>query len=719
MHAIPALRQSDVAFATPVGSNRRSRLMPEVQALRALAVTIVVVFHVWPDVLPGGFLGVDVFFVISGFLIGSHLFREVHQTGTLSLTWFWARRIRRILPAAMVVLIAAVLTTLWVVPRTMWPDTFLQAGSASVYVVNWVLAFQSVDYLGAEDPPTIVQHFWSLSVEEQFYILLPLVLVIAIFLVRTIVNRVALTRAVLRIGLAVIVLGTAASFVYSTSITIYAPNFAYFDTFARAWEFGCGVILGAIAVIAPRWFESVRQHPILGRSRLLTVLGLVVILVVATSIDGSTLFPAPLALIPVAGVILVILGGFSTSTSIGPLLGMRPVQFLGDISYSTYLWHWLVLTWFIYWRGYAPGLVGGIAILAATGVLAWLTKIFVEDPVRRSRALGRRRWPAYTLAATSAAVVVTLVASLSVITAPRAAGVVERDDCYGASAMLSGAACAEPFAVDEATDFAAAAADLDTSRWCLTWYTEEWRTCELGDPAATNGVLALVGDSYAASYAVAFDEFFSAHGWKVETFTRFGCPGLAFADPELSASDLSAQESINCRTWSDRVREEILSRDDITAVVFINRPPGRPKSPEEASRSVQPGDVEKSWDLLVAKGKKVVTVRTSPDLDVGKVPTCLALNVANPALCARPRSEVVAWAPEDDALAAGVAGVTSIDMTDAFCDSAMCFPMIGGVVVYADERHVSGRYSRSVLDYLGPALLDAFAGRGSGSTSTG
>ncbi len=154
------------------------------QALRALAVGLVVVYHVWPKRLPGGFIGVDVFFVISGFLITSHLLREVTRTGTLSVTRFWARRIRRLLPAAFVVLLACFVLTVTCVPQAYWPRSFVEIAASALYVENWVLAANSVDYLAAANQASIVQHFWSLSVEEQFYIVWPWLIVLALVVAR-------------------------------------------------------------------------------------------------------------------------------------------------------------------------------------------------------------------------------------------------------------------------------------------------------------------------------------------------------------------------------------------------------------------------------------------------------------------------------------------------------------------------------------------------------
>src|SRR3954469_3494010 len=152
-------------------------MRPEIQGLRALAVALVLVFHLWPGALPGGFVGVDVFFVISGFLITQQLVQEAATEGRVSLAWFWARRIRRILPEAWTVLIVSLLLVVTVLPTVTWPANLADIRAAAAYVANWQLGARSVDYLGGEASPSLVQHYWSLSVEEQFYLLWPLLVV--------------------------------------------------------------------------------------------------------------------------------------------------------------------------------------------------------------------------------------------------------------------------------------------------------------------------------------------------------------------------------------------------------------------------------------------------------------------------------------------------------------------------------------------------------------
>src|SRR4051812_10156050 len=232
------------AWVGPTGAGRRRAVdqmptgrrafRPEVQALRAVAVAAVVLYHLWPHAVPGGFVGVDVFFVISGFLITQQLAEESLTTGGVSLTRFWARRVRRILPAAFTVLAASIGIALWLMPQEMWQSNLDEIRAAALYGENWLLGTNAVDYLAAENTPSLVQHYWSLSVEEQFYLVWPLLVLLA----ATAARRARLkASAVLGLTLGVAFL---VSLVVSVVWTRADPPMAFFATPTRAWEFAAG-----------------------------------------------------------------------------------------------------------------------------------------------------------------------------------------------------------------------------------------------------------------------------------------------------------------------------------------------------------------------------------------------------------------------------------------------------------------------------------------------
>lgn len=684
----------------------------EVQALRALAVALVVAYHVWPQKLTGGFIGVDVFFVISGFLITAHLMREYENHGRISLTQFWARRIRRLLPAAFAVLASCVVAVFVILPEVVRVESLRQIAAASVYVVNWMLAFDAVDYLAAGNNATLVQHYWTLSVEEQFYVAWPLLLVGVGWLVARLRKRHGASRSVAFFGwtaLAVVV----ASFAYSLYLTWFSPSFSYFSTATRAWEFAAGALLAVVVALRPALLARLRDSAIGSRSGLVTIAGVAVISVSALLLNGALPFPGFFAALPVIGTLLVIMGGMPAWRPVSALIRLRPVQFTGDVSYSLYLWHWPVITIFVTLQGRPPTTPEGLAIVALSVGLAAATKYFVEDPARRASFFTRSRRPAYLLALSGAIVFVVLSVSVGgAITrqadAERAAyddQILDSTGCFGANALLGSGECPDAFRLDSTVNLTAATTDLNTQDWCLTWRDEDWKSCELGDPTGSAGTIALVGDSHAAAMTAAFDEYFRDRGVRVITYTRFGCSGLNQGLAGATDSTEQGGYEFACRQWSERVRSEIAGRSDIDQVVYLNftsgyiASGGRPPQYE-----LTPADIAETWSEMIASGKTVTVVRDLPKTNGEDVPACLSTRVGVNAPCSTSRALDVFDDPQVAAVPLTEGAVEQIDLTDGFCDPTTCYSVIGGVVVYADSNHIGGTYARTLMQYLGPQL---------------
>ena len=693
---------------TEVGARR---FLPEVQALRALAVAAVVIYHVWPHRLPGGFIGVDVFFVISGYLITAHLMREYESTGRISLSRFWTRRIRRLLPAAFVVLAACVVLVFTVLPAVVREETLRQIAAASAYVLNWVLAFDAVDYLAADNAPTVVQHYWTLSVEEQFYIAWPVLLVLVALAV-TAVRRRRVAAASLAgwsaLGVVVLSLG------YSIFLTWFSPSLAFFATTTRAWEFAAGGLLAAIMLRWPHLIQRIRDAQLVRRTSLFTIAGTGLIVAATLLLDGDSPFPGYRAALPVAGALLVILGGQPHGLGIGRIVNWRPVQFVGDISYSVYLWHWPILLTLVILAARRPTIWEGLGVVALTLILAAATKYLVEDPGRRARLLQRRRG-AFGLAAGGVIVFLAIWGGTTAVLsqqveaerAAQEAAIADTAGCFGANAMLGSSDCPERFVLQPDVDLNAAAHDLAYKEWCLTGVDQDWLSCEFG---AENGSQrwALVGDSHAASMIEAFDEYFAARDITIVTFMRNGCEGYRFPSGAAALTE-EDQRNADCLVWSDRVRAELDSRDDISAVVYLNRTGlygGRTDD-----RRLTPEDIVATWQGVLDTGKRVVVIKDWPATEGESIPACLASHVGETAPCSVPLDVGMPPDPQDAAVDALDGQVDMIDLTDAFCDDNRCFSVIGDVVVYADHNHISGTYSRTLMPYLGPALIESLSDR--------
>ena len=678
-----------IADAVKPGSPPREprALRPDIQALRALAIAVVLAYHLWPESVRGGYVGVDVFFVVSGFLITTHLLAEVRRRGTVSLSAFWARRIRRLLPAASVVLAFCLAAMFAVVPPSLWQRTVTEVAASALYLQNWVLGAGSVDYLGADGAPTLVQHFWSLSVEEQFYLVWPVLIV----LVALLAGR---RRSVAAIC-AVLVLVAVASLVFSILETQRSQPSAYFHTFARAWEFAAG---GLLAFVPSRLRERMPAPALTG----LAAVGAGLVLASVLGFDASTPFPGSAALVPVLGTALVVLAAPS-----GRIVSAPPVLWLGAVSYPLYLWHWPLIVLTPYLFGVSSSGPASLAILALGLLLAWLTKRVVEDrrAVRSPHRGGRRG--AYSLAAGLAAVMVVAgVATSGALQSSAAAA--ERaavqsfasDPCYGAAAMLPGADCARPYAVPADLDTAYAAGDKGSLAMPCSSTGVTVTACEFGELEHPVRTLALVGNSHAGHLVAGLDAYGLEHGWKVVLMRKTGCTGASTAP----------QTESGCAEWTRAVLDGILARDDIDTVVYATNDDALHyvggDGVAEADIAEVEADVAGNLGALLAAGRQVVAVGDVPGA-ADAAPDCVYLNRSTYDPCATARE------PERDNVVAAAArsidGVGFIDLDPYFCDDEKCHSVIGGAVVYLDEHHLTASFSRS----LGPMLGAAIAAGGS------
>lgn len=683
----------------------------DIQALRAVAVLLVVVYHLWPSRLSGGFVGVDVFFVISGFLITGHLVKEIDKTGTISITSFWARRIRRLLPASFVVLLAALAATLLVLPRSVWNQTLVEIGASAVYAVNWVLAFNATDYLGAENAPSIVQHFWSLSVEEQFYILWPLLIIGALGLVRLVLRSREMgaesRRRVVVITLGVVVV---VSFVVSILETARDQPFAYFATPTRAWEFGLGGLIAVMPGVASRMGTA----PTAARVAL-SWLGLGAIVGAAVLFDGDTAFPGYLALLPVIGTVAVILAG-PVRAPVSPMVvgGLWPVQVLGDLSYSVYLWHWPLIVLYPYVREHSPGLVGGLAIVVLTVGLAWLTKRFIEDPVRGGTFWTTGRVRSYAFAGAGALTICALVALPLTVLAIQKQAYLDRVDaalaggepCFGAAALASGSECENPFDVPPGLDVAAAATNggVITNEDCFTKATEGsvLKVCSLGstDPGAEG--IALVGNSHARALASGLDEYATSMNWRFDTYLRQSCLGVV---TEPTAGDPDSA----CLDWTKETISRIVVDESLGTVIFQSYAYATPPEFTAEDTARYETNVLATWKRLTDAGKAVVVVSDVPGTRPQDAPTCILDSGVQSDPCALPRN-VATTGNALYALAGRTPGITTIDLDRYFCTEEECHAVIGGVVVYFDAHHITAAYARTLAPYFGAQLSDVVFG---------
>lgn len=671
---------------------RNDGLRRDIQALRAIAVASVLLFHLWPDRLTGGYVGVDVFFAISGFLITSRLLVEIDATGRVRPGQFWARRAKRLVPASASVLLTVALAVVIAVPRHLWRQYLDEVIASTLQVENWLLAHNSVSYHATNNSPSPTQHFWTLSVEEQFYVALPLLLLAAVAVAR------AVGRHPRSVVLTVLVAVVSCSFGYSIWLTATTPTVAYFSTLTRAWEFGLGALLALAG-------EVRRLH------RALPWLGMASIVTACVVFDASTEFPGIAAAAPVIGTLVVIRWG--QGSSFDRLGGFGPVALLGRVSYAAYLWHWPLIVLVPYVTHRALGTVDKAGIAAATVLLAWLSTAFVEDPIRfRPGLLGQRR-PLTVAAWCGAAMAIVLTTSAAALHTQTARDrelatearqlVAEVPACLGAQAMdptlapcdnpdLSGVLIPDP---------ARATADDDNMADCWGSDSSGLKVCPLGPRTGYRKHLLAIGDSHNNTLIGVYRRVAEHNNWRIDVHGVGGCY-LTTAEPHRSSEAANS----GCRSWRTAATAAARAEpyDAIIVTHSTTQSPIRPGPGETLDEAATRGLVE-AWRNL--PDVPIVVIRDNPSMPAS-VLTCVSEHRGTAAQsCAVPRPQAV---PAFDAQAAAVRQVPRahlVDVTSFYCTPDVCPPVIGNVLVYRDTSHITATYAATLTPYIEPQIVDA------------
>lgn len=721
------MQHADSLSSTEEQQNRRpeqNRFRPDIEGLRAVAVLAVVLFHADIPGTSGGYIGVDVFFVISGFLITGMLWREASTTGTVQLARFYGARARRLLPASAFVGVFIMAGSAILLPP-LQARIIIEDGIASaLYVSNYRFILQGTEYHAVITPPSPFQHYWSLGVEEQFYLLWPALILGTAWLIRRVRRRTNVeATAGPRPYLTVLALVAAASFALSLVVTNWAPIVAFFSLPTRAWELAVG---GLVALTARQWGRlPTRTAAVIGW------IGLGVILVACTQLTATTPYPGSAALAPVLGATLVIGAGCALPTKgCGRFLALRPMQAIGRVSYSWYLWHWPVLMVALW--SVAPftghGLwLGVLGALFSLG-LAALTLRFIENPLRVTPRI--RRSPRLSLVLGGAVTMVAVCVGVAVLPPnPVGRGEPSAPMTLTASPARAGSgidaydiAVHQIFAQVQAA--VAASADLkavpsnlqpplaDTSRrtpaasnGCVLGYFEVTQPeCSAGDTASKTTV-AVLGDSNAAMWNPAFEQFAGDRHWRLETLTKAVCPmlDLPIINPIVS------REYTECARWRTQIISRLQAEHPQLIVLSMLRRYGA-----RFGWAVGFTSYEKPWlDSLTrlvkelgATGAQVLVLGPIPDPG-SVVPNCLSVHLNDATHCSPPTSTPVnraGIAAESAATTAG--GGQYADITDLFCTSQRCPVIVGNTLVYQDESHLTSQSSRA----LAPAI-EALADR--------
>jgi peptidoglycan/LPS O-acetylase OafA/YrhL len=680
----------------------------DVQGLRAVAVLLVVLCHAGVSFLKGGYVGVDVFFVLSGFLITGILLSRATKKGYVSLSDFYVRRARRILPAAALTLVATDIAAYYLLNFVRAREAVSDSIWASVFAANIDFARQGTDYFAQGQPPSPIQHFWSLAVEEQFYLVWPALLSVVLFGAVGIGRRRSrgqgqvITAAAMRRLFAVIVAAAVASLVWSVHFTNLHPVAAYFSTFARAWELALGA---ALAIAAPH----LRRLPaVLGAT--LGWLGMAGIVCSAVFYSDTTRFPGYAALLPTIGAALVIgvgIGEKQSRLGIGRVLSLRSLCYVGDRSYAYYLWHWPVLVIAVQYAGHDFSVGRKLALMFGAFLLSILSYDLFENPIRHMRwraPIGAMLWPA-------AAGAVLLVAAITLGAIDSKASRLE-----AASAAVKPAALQDP---DAAPDVAAANSkalravtaavraakrgapipspltpavgdllkDVYTfPQGCTPREGESSSNiCRLGDTTSQK-TLVVFGDSHMQVWMPTVLRMANSDGWVVLPIVKSAC---------TPPSWLSYPKRPECPAWYRwAVKQAKAIHPDVTLVTGDWNPHTNP-----------PAAVKAIWNLTTSmrRSSKTVIVLGDPPAQRRQPVDCLLAPHATMKTCSTKVTRTQLYGNLTIAAAAKKHHVAYMNSMGWFCGRIskrlvyLCPLVVNRTITHRDKDHVSSTYALELL----------------------
>lgn len=619
--------------------------IPHIEGMRALAVALVLGAHAKLPLLTGGFVGVDIFFVISGYLITGLLVSELEETGQVNFAEFYARRLRRLLPLFLVVLITTALAAAFVLPRLQHPQQAAAGFWAALWLSNIHFALGDVDYFGPGADTNLYLHTWSLGVEEQFYVLWPALL--ALIWKKALRYPHRQTRVTMRI---VLLISGCASIALSPSL----PMWAFYLMPSRAWEFALGAIV---------WL-AVRNRTISRRfGAIAGWIGIVLILGAATLFDHASSYPGWRAVLPTVGAALLLISESWVKTA----LSIAPMQALGRVSYGLYLWHWPMLLLGAELMPHS-GLQLQLFLLAATWALAILTYHLVEAPARAFKLRPSR----FMISALATIVATTLL-------------------------FAHWEKSTQEWLTQETRVKRIFSAKSDAPiiyfMGCDAWYNNaDLEICRFGSQTARN-VAVMMGDSIGLQWFPAAKEVFRELGWSLLVITKSSCP---MVDEPVFYQRIGRTYT-ECSEWRTKALEAVKKiRPD---VLLLGSSAGYSFNDQEWER----GSTRVLASLAPSTGR-IYLIRPTPTLP-SDGPSCLVKALDIPA--DTDRGAACTWASstvEHDlrvwnlltSVARRFDNVTTLDLNDFVCPEATCRAEREGLIVFRDTMHITATFARTL-----------------------
>lgn len=650
------------------------RFRPEIEGLRIVAALLVAVYHIWMQRVSGG---VDVFFVVSGFLITASLLSKAAEDGTVNFLEYMMGLAKRLFPAAFTVLLTIIITSYFILPETQWTQTIREVFASALYYENWQLALSNTDYLDQTNEKSPVQHFWAMSIQGQFYLIWFFVIMGALWIGQILKKE---SRKTLFITLAML---SAISFAFSIYLTSLNQPWAYFDTRTRVWEFAAG---GLLFLFISRIRIPAHLSGILGWA------GLAALVSCGLLLDVGGRFPGYIALWPVAAAILVLVAGENpTRFGVEKFLGSKPMRKLGGYSYGLYLWHWPIVAFYYVVRGTRDiPIVHGILIILVSFALSWAVTTVVEGPIRKMK-VKRNHHPKVASA-------LLVLAAPVIIANTLWNGALQDSIARSATASVhdfpGAMAVAEDMDIsyDSNTPLLPSPANLEidvADSYEIGCHHEEGQeelpVCEYGDTEDPEYEVVLVGGSHVVPWLGTLETFVEEEGIKIYNITKISC--------RFNGEGVGEEMSPDCRDWNQMAKEKVIElQADLT---IVNTDVGTPTVPE-----VEPERME-LYRELEAEGIEIFGIRNNPRplFDMNR---CADPKHIDDDQCIISAEEYVPQPSKWDRVEDKPSNVTEYDYSEYFCPDGICPAIIGKTIVYFDGFHMSNSYAES----LGPILKD-------------
>lgn len=640
--------------------NIERKFRPEIEGLRVVAALLVAVYHIWFHRVSGG---VDVFFVISGFLITTSIISTINKTGEYQFWPYISKLLKRLLPSGFFILGVTLILSLFFLPESILGKTIREVFASMFYYQNWQLAISSTDYLDASQMKSPVEHFWALSIQGQFYIIWFLLFTVILWLIKK--YKLSNARKLINTILGILFI---VSLSYSIYLTAVNQPFAYFTTFTRVWEFALG---GLLCVN----LSSIRLNKVI--ATVLGWLGLVGLIVTGIIFDVSSMFPGYIALWPMTCALFIVIAGTQDTTfGVKRFLGSPFMVKLGGISFGIYLWHWVLLEFYRYNVQDTPGIIAGTLIIVISIILSALMTRFIENPIRHadSNAFSFKRIG--VLGSINILLIATLLTG-SYIDQYKLEQKVTDADYPGALAVNDkiNTPSQEPI-----PSFSKVFDDLPISHLDDSNQTLKKTDVKIGEYGKTKDyeeTVAIVGSSHSEQWLGAIIEAVKDHPYRVLSITR---SGTRFS----TGYDEDAKKGI----WISNVLD-YLADADIDLIVSQGTASHSPTEEVHKDMTDQMQFVKDEY------GIDALAIRDNPRYDFnvlesletdGEEETTRKMNNQEEFLNDEDYWEE--FEAENDSL-------YKIDLTDYFKVDDEFLPVIGNIIIYRDENHMTNSYAES------------------------